>query len=301
MRRDDLVRIPRSFCCRKLANQSRLDVVCDHRAADRLQQDERQPAALDLLVLRHQRHQRVGIRQPFLRKARDVLQMGRQADGSKVALDAGGVGIGDHAELRGKLRRQHHADGNAFAMEQAIGEAGCSLQRMAESMTEIEQRALAGLALVARDDRGLGAAGGCDGMLARSAAGEDVGMVGFEPGEEGFIAQHAVFGDFGVAGAELARRQRIEHGGIGDHQDRLMKRAEQVLARGELMPVLPPTEESTCAKSEVGTCTKSTPRRRIAAAKPARSPTTPPPSAITRSLRSIFAAIRASPTFSRPA
>jgi len=70
---------------------------------------------------------------------------------------------------------------------------------------------------------------------------------------------------------------------------------------GELMPVLPPTDESTCASSEVGTCTKSTPRRRIAAAKPARSPTTPPPSAMTRSLRSILAAIRASLTFSRPA
>ena len=29
----------------------------------------------------------------------------------------------------------------------------------------------------------------------------------------------------------------------------------------ELMPVLPPTEESTCASSVVGTCTKSRPRR----------------------------------------
>ena len=156
--------------------------------------------------------------------------MGGQADGSKVAFDAGGIGIRDHAELRGKLRRQHHADGNALAMEQAIGEAGCSLQRMAEGMTEIEQRALAVFALVAGDNRGLGAAGGCDRVLARSAAGKDVGMVGVEPGEEGFIAEHAIFGDFGVAGAELARRQRIEHGGIGNHQNRLMKRAEQVLA-----------------------------------------------------------------------
>ena len=45
------------------------------------------------------------------------------------------------------------------------------------------------------------------------------------------------------------------------------------------MPVLPPTDESTCASSVVGTCTKSTPRRTADAAKPARSPITPPPSA----------------------
>jgi len=35
-----------------------------------------------------------------------------------------------------------------------------------------------------------------------------------------------------------------------------------------LIPVLPPTEESTCASSEVGTCTKSTPRRQDRSRKP---------------------------------
>jgi hypothetical protein len=63
---------------------------------------------------------------------------------------------------------------------------------------------------------------------ARRAACENIGVIGFEPGEERLVAEHAVFGDFGIAGAELARRQRIEHGGIGDHQQRLMERAEQV-------------------------------------------------------------------------
>ena len=48
------------------------------------------------------------------------------------------------------------------------------------------------------------------------------------------------------------------------------------------MPVLPPTEESTCASSVVGICTKRMPRRTMLAAKPARSPITPPPSAITQ-------------------
>ncbi len=56
------------------------------------------------------------------------------------------------------------------------------------------------------------------------------------------------------------------------------------------MPVLPPTEELTCASSEVGIWMKFMPRRTMPAAKPARSPMTPPPSAITASPRSSRAA-----------
>src|SRR5260221_496323 len=51
------------------------------------------------------------------------------------------------------------------------------------------------------------------------------------------------------------------------------------------MAVLPPTDESTCASSVVGTWSNATPRWYTAAAKPARSPTTPPPSATTRPSR----------------
>ena len=53
------------------------------------------------------------------------------------------------------------------------------------------------------------------------------------------------------------------------------------LARSWLMPTLPPIELSTIASSVVGTPTQSTPRIQVAAAKPARSPTTPPPIATT--------------------
>ena len=49
--------------------------------------------------------------------------------------------------------------------------------------------------------------------------------------------------------------------------------------------VLPPTEESTIASKVVGSCTQSMPRIQQAAAKPARSPTTPPPSANTQASR----------------
>ena len=47
------------------------------------------------------------------------------------------------------------------------------------------------------------------------------------------------------------------------------------------------------ASSEVGTCTKRTPRKRLAATKPARSPTTPPPSATTKPRRSTLASMAA--------
>ena len=60
----------------------------------------------------------------------------------------------------------------------------------------------------------------------------------FEPAEERFIAEHAVFGDFGIAGAELARRQGVEHGGVGNHQHRLMKCAEQIFALRRIDPGL---------------------------------------------------------------
>ena len=69
------------------------------------------------------------------------------------------------------------------------------------------------------------------------------------------------------------------------------KAPTRFLPWGELIPVLPPTELSTWASSVVGICTKPTPRRRIAAAKPARSPITPPPKATTRSSRATFSAI----------
>src|SRR6266851_397588 len=75
----------------KIANQRRLDIGSNHGATDRLQQNKGELAALDLLVLRHQRQQRVGIAESLLGKSRDVLQMGRQTHFGKVMLDARGI------------------------------------------------------------------------------------------------------------------------------------------------------------------------------------------------------------------
>ena len=59
---------------------------------------------------------------------------------------------------------------------------------------------------------------------------ENIGVVGFQPREKRLVAEHAVFGDFGIAGAELARRQGVEHRGVRDHQDRLVERADQIFS-----------------------------------------------------------------------
>ena len=55
------------------------------------------------------------------------------------------------------IERQRHAGGDRLAVEQLLGKAGLRLQRMAEGVAEIEQRALAArFALVLGDDPRLG-------------------------------------------------------------------------------------------------------------------------------------------------
>src|SRR6185369_12799803 len=82
----------------KIAHHRWLDIRNNHGTADRLEQDEGEPATSDLLVLRHQRHQRVGIGKAFLRKSGDILQMGGQTYSGKMALDAQGIRWRDHSK-----------------------------------------------------------------------------------------------------------------------------------------------------------------------------------------------------------
>src|SRR4029078_7539116 len=77
----------RELLFQEIAHRRGLDVPGDDGAPHRLQQDEGELAARDLLVLRHQRHQRIGVGKPFLREARDILQARRQAGLDKVTLD----------------------------------------------------------------------------------------------------------------------------------------------------------------------------------------------------------------------
>ena len=102
---------------------------------------------------------------------------------------------------------------------------------MREGVAEIEQHAALGLALVGRHDRRLrGAAGDDRVLLRRSIARQQRGAVALEPGEEIRLVDQSVLHDLGIAGAQLARRQRGQHVGVGQHQPGLMEGADQVLA-----------------------------------------------------------------------
>ena len=172
------------------------------------------------------------------RSAGIVADVGRQPDRRKVMRHASGL-VGRHqAEPGGELERADDAERDRLAMQEFVGKAGRCLERMPEGVAEIEQRAVAGLALVARHDRGLAAARDRDRVLARRTAGEHVLPVRLQPGEEAGIAEQAELRDLRIAGAEVARGKRVEQRGIGDHQDRLMERADQVLAVARIDPGL---------------------------------------------------------------
>ena len=101
------------------------------------------------------------------------------------------------------------------------------------------------------------------------------------------LGDDAVLDDLVEPGAELAARQRGQHLGIDDDERAAGGTRRSGSCRAAwLTPTLPPIALSTCASSVVGTCTRRMPRRYVAAAKPARSPTTPPPKATTTAPRS---------------
>ena len=62
--------------------------------------------------------------------------------------------------------------------------------------------------------------------------------VRLEPFEEPGIAEKPVFYHFGISGAQLAARERIERAKIGQHGDRLVKGADQVLSGRRIDPGL---------------------------------------------------------------
>ena len=61
---------------------------------------------------------------------------------------------------------------------------------------------------------------------------EDFAPVRFQPRKERGVAEQTVFDDLRIAGAKFPRRQGIERGGVGDHQNRLMEGADEIFAVG---------------------------------------------------------------------
>ena len=117
----------------------------NERLADAAREDEGQLTVLDLFILHHQPHQAVDILRERLWRDRKPRRKQMIAHLIRILMRA-------KPELRRKPERHDHADGNGFAMQQAAAIASDCFERMRESMTEIEQRALAFLALVVRHD-----------------------------------------------------------------------------------------------------------------------------------------------------
>ena len=223
-----------SFSARKArtsaASTSRVTKAC----ADAAHQDERQPAALDLLVLGDQVHHRIDAG-PIA--AGTALTWVGSPTAARWRDGAVGLGLRDQPAPGGELERQRHAEPDRLAVQQPVGKAGRGLERMSEGVAEVEQHAVAGLALVARDDRGLGLHAFQNGIFARRRRLPRAGppantsrQLASSHSKKCSVAKQPVFHHLGVAGAEFALRQRIEQRGVGDHQDRLIERADQVLA-----------------------------------------------------------------------
>src|SRR5580704_5467580 len=110
---------------------------------------------------------------------------------------------------------------------------GGGFDRVAEGMPEVQQGTLARLALVAADDRRLDLAGAADDVRERRGrTGEQLIEVRLEPAEQGRIADESVLDHLRQSRAQLARRQRRERARVRDHERRLVKGPDQVLAAG---------------------------------------------------------------------
>ncbi len=148
------------------------------------------------------------------------------------------------------------------------------------------------LGLVAGDDGGLGGAGGGTASTRSPVAGQNAAPGAFQPPEQLFVAQQAIFSHLGVAGPQFPCRQSIERRRIATTRTGWWKAPTRFFPWGELMPVLPPTEESTCDSKVVGACTTSTPtphhgrRKPGEIADPRRRPAPEPDRAVPRGRRS---------------
>src|SRR6516165_1853673 len=101
---------------------------------------------------------------------------------------------------------------------------------MAEGVTQVEQRAFAAFAFVASDDLSFHATARCYRVFARRAARKYISPIGLEPSKETCVAKQSVFRDFRIPGTKFAHAQSVEHRCVGDDQNRLIKRTDQVLA-----------------------------------------------------------------------
>lgn len=175
----------------------------------------------------------------------------------------------------------HHGQSDADASPMGQGKAASGFHGMPQGVAQVQELPGSGVPLVSLHQRSLGGhAVGDDRLdMAADAAAHQMG--------EGLARQDGVLDHLAAPGLKYGRRQGREGVGVAQHQPGGMEGPGQILSGGQVDGGFPPTELSTMAKSVVGTWRYGTPRRYVAAAKPVRSPVTPPPKATSRSSRVI--------------
>ena len=145
----------------------------------------------------------------------------------RQALHQGGI---DQPQTLRQMGRHHHAATDGFAMQPlAITQTG--LDGMAKGVAEIQNGAQAVVALVLRHHPGLDLATAFDGVGQRTGVARHQGTdVGLNPVQKRQVGNRAVFDDFGQPGADFALCQGVNGVQIAHHQQRLVKRADHVLA-----------------------------------------------------------------------
>ena len=112
----------------------------------------------------------------------------------------------DQPETLREVGRQRHAAADRLAVQPGAV-AGAGLDRVAEGMAEVEDRAQPRFLLVAGDDAAFSCTSGYRlherGVVAR----QQIVEVRFEPAEEVRVGDRAVLDDFGQSGDQLALRQ----------------------------------------------------------------------------------------------
>src|SRR5262249_28319980 len=118
--------------------------------------------------------------------------------------DAPDIGSRNQAFARGKFECQHDAQRNCFPMQQPVGVAATRFECVAECMAEVEQRTLAHLTFIARNDACLSTTTDRDRVLTRRTARKHVLAILLKPGKERAVAKQPEFGNLGIACAKFS-------------------------------------------------------------------------------------------------
>src|SRR3984893_11485401 len=202
------------------------DIFGDKAIADGSRKDKGEGATRDLFVLIHGIENLFGARV----QARNIGQANRQANVLQMRFDPCLVLRAAKPAAHRETERTSHTNRDGLAMHKPcpiIG--GDAFECMAEGMAEVEERPVALLIFIPRDNCRLRLAACRNRLNALGPAFANLAPMRFQPSTKTHVVDEAIFDNFGIAGAELPRRQCVERGGIGKNKQRLMGGGDQIL------------------------------------------------------------------------